>query len=499
MLASHGGATPDLDSDLRSRARAWGRCKACNLFTPGAVDKCSADLRSSWSCLSGRAPWMVTESRYRPRMPWTALHAALGDTTANLTFGMIVRACDAGVEETAALDWKAALPLTEAKGDARNHQKAELAKDIAAMANSGGGLVVFGVAETDAPGISAAERIEPLGVIEDATLQQIRQVAGALIYPPVVGLELIPLAPANDPAGGVLALVVPDSTAVPHLVHPENQKTFEYFMAPYRHGPHTERMVEQQLATAYRQRDQAARTRAAQLDQIWAQAIAPMVGGPTWAVAVAVPEIPHPRPREFTIEQADEIFDAICRPGLPAAVGALQLAQQGTTRVALRRYRRNCSRVINPPGQQQAKLQGRVELHGDGSVVVAATRDTGYIGGPATGGPHEVAIIDLEQVGLDLLRTLRESQGRRGFHGDYAARIGISPDTQVFRRSDPALLGHFVPFDPSHRVLDFRPVDGPIIGSRDESILIASTFDVITDVVSQTGASLYSDPTSWAI
>jgi hypothetical protein len=60
------------------------------------------------------------------------------------------------------------------------------------------------------------------------------------------------------------------------------------------------------------------------------------------------------------------------------------------------------------------------------------------------------------------------------------------------------LLGHFVPFDESHRVLDFRPVDGPIIGSRDESDLVASTFDVITDVVNQTGTDLYSDPASWS-
>jgi len=431
-------------------------------------------------------------------MPWTALHAALGDTTANLTFDMIVRACDFGVEEIAALDWKSALPLTEQKSEARNHQKAELAKDIAAMANSGGGLIVYGVVESDTPGSSAAERVKPVGAVDDTTLQQIRQVAGALIYPPVVGLDLIPLAPADDLTGGVLALVVPDSTAMPHLVHPENQKTFEYFMAPYRHGPHTERMVEQQLATAYRQRDQTARARAAQLDQIWGQAIAPMVGGPIWVVAVAVPETPHPRPREFSREQANAIFSEICRPGLPATVGALDLTQDETTHLGLRRYRRQAARTVTLGGQHQAKLQGRVELHGDGCVVVGATRDTAYMGGPATGGPHEVAIRDLEQVGLDLLRALRETQRKRGFHTDYATRLGISTPTQVFRRADPSMLGHFVPFDASHRVVDFQPVDGPIIGSRDETVLVASAFDVITDVVNQTGTSLYSEPAAWS-
>lgn len=365
-------------------------------------------------------------------MPWTALHAALGETDAQLSFGMISRACVAAVEETGAVDWKRALPLTEPRGEGRAHQQAELAKDIAAMANSGGGTIVFGVAETRMAGISAADHVEPVGVVDDTVLQQIRQVAGALIYPPVVGLDLLPLAPGDDPAGGVLALVVPDSVAMPHLVHPENTKNFEYFMAPYRHGPHTERMVEQQLAAAYRQREQRARTRAAQLEQVWADSLAATRNGPAWVIAVAVPETPHPRPREFTLEQANEIFVEICRPGRPGTISALDLTSDASTRRGLRRYHRSWARQLNPPGALPAKIQGQVELHGDGTVVVAATRDAAFPGGSATGGGQEIAICDLEQVGVDLLRALRQAQRRRGFHTDYAVRIGISMATQVF-------------------------------------------------------------------
>lgn len=120
------------------------------------------------------------------------------------------------------------MPLTVTKGEGRAHQQAELAKDIAAMANSGGGLIVFGVAESSDPGSSAAESLSPVGSIDDGDLQQIRQVAGSCIYPPVVRLELNRLAPTDDPTAGVLALVVPDSPQMPHLIHPANVKTFEY-------------------------------------------------------------------------------------------------------------------------------------------------------------------------------------------------------------------------------------------------------------------------------
>jgi hypothetical protein len=426
-------------------------------------------------------------------MPWTALHAALGDTTPDLSFNMIERACQLGIEETAALDWKSELPFTATEGEPKPRQQAELAKDIAAMANSGGGMIVFGVAETVDPGSSAAERIVPVGAVNENQLQQIRQVAGSSVFPPVVGLELYRLAPPTDAAGGVLALVVPDSTQAPHLVHPRGGDRYEYFMAPYRHGPYTERMVEQQIAAAYRSRDQAARTRRHSLDETWDYALKSVNDGRIWQVAVALPEVPAPRPREFTRSEASTVFDNASRPSRPGAIGAFDMVAQSPTRRGLQRFVR-VGQLPLSTGRESITAKARAELHDDGTLVVAATRSGAFPGGSASGGDQEVAVTDLEQIGIDLVRLMLCAQRRRGFRANYFARIGISRATQIFRHPDQHFLGDMRPFDEADRVLNFSPVEGPILGLDDERTAIVTAFDVIRDVMNQAGADLWVDP-----
>jgi hypothetical protein len=68
---------------------------------------------------------------------WTRIHALLGDEPAELSYDQITRAIAGHLAETDDLDWKAAWP-----------DASKFRKDIAAMANSGGGLIVCGVADT---------------------------------------------------------------------------------------------------------------------------------------------------------------------------------------------------------------------------------------------------------------------------------------------------------------------------------------------------------------
>jgi hypothetical protein len=150
-------------------------------------------------------------------MPWTPLHAALGEPGHALTLQLIERACDERVAERADLDWKRDLPLTASSSDKAKKvaEQAELAKDIAAMANSGGGMIVFGVAQAAAGGTSAANHIVPVGMVDEVILKAIRQVASSHVYPPVTGIDVRPLARDDAPDQGVLVLLIPDSPDSP--------------------------------------------------------------------------------------------------------------------------------------------------------------------------------------------------------------------------------------------------------------------------------------------
>ena len=88
---------------------------------------------------------------------FTPIHRALGLEPGDLTLELIEKAIEAGLEETSDLDWKKDPynPLKPAWFD-------EVAKDIAAMANSGGGWIVFGVAEEEGSKNNGAFSINPI-------------------------------------------------------------------------------------------------------------------------------------------------------------------------------------------------------------------------------------------------------------------------------------------------------------------------------------------------
>jgi hypothetical protein len=74
-------------------------------------------------------------------MDFTALHRLLGRPPGPLTDEMIDEAVSQGVAETDDLDWKSSLP------PAGGLPQTDFPKDIAAMANSGGGVIAYGVTE----------------------------------------------------------------------------------------------------------------------------------------------------------------------------------------------------------------------------------------------------------------------------------------------------------------------------------------------------------------
>ena len=431
-------------------------------------------------------------------MPWTPLHASLGEATEALEFALIERACVEGVPERTDLDWKQQLPLTAPKSEpaAKQAQQSELAKDIAAMANSGGGMIVYGVKEAKGAGTSAAEAVVPVGVVDEDVTRDIRRVAGNLVYPPVVGLDLLPLAPEGRATDGVLVMLVPDSVDRPHLVHPTNGR--DLFGGPYRHGPDTAWMVERQLAAAYSERETGRRRRVEEFQSRYDEFTWSLFHRDDlrWVVALAVPEQAHPRPRNLTQVRARRIIDRAWGSGLTSDLGPADLTGSAATERGLRRFIRNGSRTMGPLGGSDPiapPARARVEVHGDGAVAVAFTR-AGAI--PEAGWQQtHVTTSDIEATARDFLALLLSVRDALRMTGDYTARLTVHPATEIFRRPEG---GYILPWHETDRVYGYRPVDGAIVGTAGRDALISSWVDLVSDAVNQAGAPCRLDATDLA-
>lgn len=222
-------------------------------------------------------------------MTFTALHRSLGLAPSQLTDDILNQAIAAAVTETDDLDWKSELPPQNGL------TQTDVPKDIAAMANSGGGMIVYGVTEKE----KAATGRKDTGDFTEDHERTFRRVAVTAITPPVFGLKIHRL--GDNPCA--VAVIVPASVDGPHLVF-----RGEYFGAPIRNHADTEWMKERQIETMYRARFDEQRRSTEAIDSLYAEAAAGRnTGNRAWLIAVAHPRIPGPLVRP-TREQAQAIF-----------------------------------------------------------------------------------------------------------------------------------------------------------------------------------------------
>lgn len=147
------------------------------------------------------------------------------------------------VEEDYDLDFK-----SHVYDHTRDGKKA-LATDVAAMANTNGGIIVLGVAENDQGEADALPGVE----ITDDEKSRIRQIIADWVAP-LPEFDLVPVYSAcDDPDSadhaGCLVIAVPRSPSAPHAVMINKELRF-----PRRNGATTRYLREAELAAAYRDR-----------------------------------------------------------------------------------------------------------------------------------------------------------------------------------------------------------------------------------------------------
>jgi len=199
----------------------------------------------------------------------------IGSRLEDMNWDSIQKLVKNGIAEAVDIDFK-----RDPYGGADSDKK-ELAKDIAAFANTNGGLLLIGIDETG----GAATGIESF-TNTDETVNKVRQVVASLVAPlPQFETKTIP--DPDDESSGVVAIIVQKSAYAPHAVCYND--TLRY---PQRHGATTFYLSEAQVAARYKERLSLAEDRQLLASNRMEDLLETLDGSEPWLVMTLVPDVP---------------------------------------------------------------------------------------------------------------------------------------------------------------------------------------------------------------
>lgn len=409
----------------------------------------------------------------------TPLHLALGAPSGRLTWDHLRQLIDEGVLETAQLDWKRALPSN----------LDSFAKDIAAMANGEGGVILYGVDEDRSSKRAAATELIDVD-ISDGEIRRLLQGISGRIRPVVTGLQLEPI-PNGDSGMGVLMALIPRSENAPHMVGRNDRLN-----VPIRTGASTRHMDEPEISRFYRRRFDADASLRERLHEAERQVLTRLDDQTSWVSAVAWPAGTPPLRAPVDKGMVPGLIEAARSAAIALGNGeSLSTALEHVTsnkyrsRVGLRRWILESSTA---EGVDDVPSSMRVELHHDGGVAIAYNvRDDSIW-------EDEERIRSIDELKLntfarDVVGLIAAQTAMHG-GGEYAVRVNIRASRGLVRGLQlvgprPGGSG----FDQ-----DLRPVRGTraVADFVAFEMVVDATLDALeggrqlaTDMVAQFGAS----------
>ncbi|WP_329595992.1 ATP-binding protein [Streptomyces pseudovenezuelae] len=431
---------------------------------------------------------------------WTRLHEYLGHPPGPLTYDMVAEAVQRKLAESDDLDWKEMVPEeAKVKGEWN-----EFSKDVAAMANTRGGLLVYGVSDA----------VELVGVdldeIDDKKLGQWLRVH---LQPVVTGVSYLRL-PATDGSGrDVFVVDVPASETAPHFLYGWQQKDMDKttFNAPFRHRDDTAYMPEHQVAAAYRARFARQRAAEAALDE-HVQHTTDLIAGEkdnpaAWLVVVARPTRPLPRtvPAPTRVEAKYVLAQSVKRAerALSRAVplrGLLgpQLFPDLLDNNPGRGLRRWVDTNMLVPTRATSRRGVLVELHHDGSVATAVDLSHKAPGDGMPGSP----VLPVSCPAL--INTVFESVALAHEHRlalrvdspiDLRAVLTILPEADKAVRLAPVVieLGRLAIAEWGRQPKIVQPADGELAPFIDDEALAAAATELAEGLLHQFGMNILGD------
>lgn len=374
-----------------------------------------------------------------------------------------------GIEESDSLDYKKELPAQ------KELARSDFPKDVAAFANAGGGVLVFGVTEESR---RATGRL-PIEEVTETYERTLRQVAVSAIFPPVFGLELAQVGDYSDRA---LIVNVPPSLDRPHLVYRN-----EYFGAPLRNHADTVWMRERQIEQMYRSRFEAWEQVDRAIDELYDEAAA---GHDTaeraWLIAVAVPRLPR-RGLRPDGDVMRSVIDTARQRGSELAgewVHPFDAVDYLNPRRGMRRW---VLRNMQKSNRMRWK-QAWISILDNGSVALAMTVGGYPMSSTGEEAPGcEVSGRSIECCVADLVAVIGEVTRTTGPHGEYDLRLGIE-----WTGEGPLLITTFDRFnfrltDDSVPLANFTPLRTSVRPDTGGDDLRRQAYEIALDAVNQGG------------
>lgn len=316
----------------------------------------------------------------------------------------LARAVELGLAEDADLDFKRE-PHTKSE---------EIGKDVAALANAGGGVLIIGVADEG----NRAHQLQPFP-FDTALEQKVRGSVADLVAPVPLGLSLRWVVSATTPGAGYLLIMVPLSPDAPHALRGTGGSPKLSY--PTRDGDHTRYLAEAEIAARYRNRfarQGERRERLAAVEREGWEAL--LMADRLWLSLTLVPE--QAGQAVTGRDGVDQVQDlAVTGNRFPSP---LQL-EYPTARVGLRRV--SVSGRLEPATRKAD--HSHAELHADGSGFVAIEFSGGLRSGSLRGEAQNIVGIPVRHLeaglaaGLQLLVEHAAARARCGGDAALALRV----------------------------------------------------------------------------
>ena len=402
---------------------------------------------------------------------FTPIHRALALEAGNPSIDLIQRAIDHGVEETSDLDWK-----QTAYNSRKPNWDEEAAKDIAAMANSGGGWIVFGVKEGG--DTNAASEIVPI-TWSAAEQQRILRTAYAKVGPPVVGIEFYDIPCGDEGDGSVVMMRVPDSVDAPHFA----RKGDNAFVAPRRNGPHTVYMSDREIERGFRERFQHVDDRERLLQDRYERACEGL--SPEDGVFLAVAAIPYEAVSAQGPSSKQRVLEYVSNSHMPE----LYRQANGRSRWTIGEIKKGLRQwVLRNNRSSRGKF--RHCLYDDATVLTSyrvTLQESWY---------HVTTAIDedltnhclsddIEAAVIDFLTLLRSHAQERKAFGGFRIRAGLVGHSQlpIYIRATENYGNRPLDVEYSEPIVRFQPITTEFDPLADTDELVPIITDLALDII----------------